>query len=326
MLHGESVSKYEELVRDQARKMIDAWPSGKPFPLFPYTQSLALEVILHAVVYLDDERDRNELRSLIPAILDVGALTELVWIAPWLGRVGPWKRYMETLRRTDDLLFKAIDRRRRDPELERREDILSLLIRSGEDEARDDRWLRDQLMTLILAGHDTTASGLAWTIELLARAPRTLAAARAAAETGDTEYLEAVISEALRLRPVVHHVARTLKKPVTVGPYDLPAGIMVAPAIGLVHGSPRWYPAPEEFRPERFIDGSPAPYTWLPFGGGVRRCPGAAFAIMEMRIALAEMLLRTHLVPASRRPERPRPRHINTIPGRGGRVVLEWRR
>jgi len=178
---------------------------------------------------------------------------------------------------------------------------------------------------LLLAGHETTATTLAWAWHDLARNPGCLAKARAAADSGEDEYLVAVVKEALRLHPVVYEVARRLKEPVEVGGYRLPAGVTVVPAIGLVQADQRNFDAPEEFRPERFLTGQPAPNTWIPFGGGARRCLGAGFAQLEATVVLREVLTRFDLRFDASRPERTKPRNITLIPARGARIAVTSR-
>src|SRR5439155_23194180 len=207
--------------------------------------------------------------------------------------------------RADALGVDEVRRRRADPRLDERGDVLSLLLRAGMD---DEDELRDQLVTLLLAGHETTATGLAWGFERLLRTPDALERTIAAARDGDDAWLDAVVQETLRVRPVIFDVIRKLSRPARIAGVDLPAGVLAAPAIGLVHRSPRLYDAPRAFRPERFLEGAPAPYTWIPFGGGVRRCLGASFAQMEMRVVMGTVLRRTRLRAPSGAPERPRPR------------------
>src|SRR5439155_10756837 len=206
-----------------------------------------------------------------------------------LERVGPWKRYVRMLEVTDRLLYEEIAARRADPS---GEDILSLLVANT---SLSDEQLRDELLTLLVAGHETTATGLAWAFERLTRN-------RAALERvagGDDDYLDAVVKETLRVRPVVADVVRTLQSEADVAGYRLPAGTVVLPAIALVQRDARQYGDDAlAFRPERFLDGSPPPYTWIPFGGGVRRCIGAAFATLEMKVVLREVLSRVELSPA----------------------------
>jgi cytochrome P450 len=184
-----------------------------------------------------------------------------------------------------------------------------------------DQELRDELMTLLGAGHETTATGIAWTFERLLRTPAALE--RLTADLDDDAYLEAVVKESLRVRPVVIDCARLLKEDTTVAGYDLPAGTLVLPAIALLNRHPDLWPDPEEFRPERFLEGQPDPYSWIPFGGGVRRCIGAAFAQQEMKIVIREILRRVRLRAPDPAPEPPRVRHVTIVPARGARVVVE---
>jgi cytochrome P450 len=221
----------------------------------------------------------------------------------------------------DELIYEEIRARRGAIDLEERDDILSMLLlaRHEDGSPMTDDELRDQLMTLLVAGHETTASSLAWAVERLVRNPRVLERARA---DGD-DYLDAVCKETLRLRPILALVLRRLTEPMEIGGRLLPAGANVAPCIYLVHKRPDIYPQPYEFRPERFLERPPGTYTWIPFGGGVRRCLGASFAQFEMRVVLRELLARTELRAAGSRPERPTRRAITLVPERGGEVVVQ---
>jgi cytochrome P450 len=187
-----------------------------------------------------------------------------------------------------------------------------------------DAELRDELLTLLTAGHETTATGLSWAFERLTRTPRVMD--KLLDSLDDDEYVDAVVKETLRIRPVVVDVARKLTRDTEVAGYQLPAGTLVLPAIAAVHAHPGHYPNPAEFRPERFLDGEAAePYTWIPFGGGVRRCIGASFAQVEMRVVMREVLRRVRLRAASERPERPHVQHVTVVPSRGARVVVTER-
>jgi cytochrome P450 len=198
--------------------------------------------------------------------------------------------------------------------LDERTDMLSMLIRSGE---HDREWLHDQVMNLIVAGHETTTTGLSWAVELLGRHPEV----RVKAREGDDAYLDAIVTETLRLRTVLPGMARTLSQPATVGGYTFPAGVTLLGLGVLMHRDPRIYEEPEEFRPERWLEQRPGTYTWLPFGGGRRRCIGAAFAQMEMRVALRAMLDRVDWEAVGGRPERQKNFHISLIPSRGARIL-----
>ena len=239
---------------------------------------------------------------------------------------------MEEVRRrgkaADDLIQAEINDRRARAEGSDRTDILSMLIAARFEDGGEisDEELRDQLITLLLAGHETTATALAWTFDLLLRHPQAHARLRKEIKGGEDEYLRAVIAEALRLRPVVPLAGRRLQSELRVNGYVLPEGTDVTPSIWLAHTHPRVYPDPLEFRPERFLDGAPETYAWIPFGGGVRRCLGAAFAEFEMRIVIREVLLRCDLQPASARAEWIARRNITFSPKKGTRVRLTGRR
>jgi cytochrome P450 family 135 len=221
-----------------------------------------------------------------------------------------------------------IAERRADPSLVERTDVLAMLVRATDEDGRamTDRELRDQLMTLLLAGHDTTATALSWALERLTRHPAILEKAVAAAGSGDDEYLDAVCKETLRIRPVVFDVGRVLQESVELAGYRLPAGVMVAPGIGLVHSDSRVYPDADRFDPDRMVGASLTPTTFLPFGGGNRRCLGATFATVEMRVVLAEILRRVSLEIVAAVGERQLVKHVILVPHRGARVRVQARR
>ncbi len=228
----------------------------------------------------------------------------------------------------DRLLFEEIAERRADPEVSERSDILSLLVAARFDDGSQmsDAELRDQLMTLLLAGHETTATALAWAFDLLLWAPAELSRLRGEIDAGDHAYLDAVIEETLRVRPVVPFVGRQLGAATALGGHLLPAGTVVMPAIYLAHTRRDVYPDPHAFRPERFLGGGPETFSWVPFGGGTRRCIGAAFAQFEMRVVLSAILSRASLAPAADRPERMVRRNLTLSPSGGTPVVLIERR
>ena len=223
----------------------------------------------------------------------------------------------------DRLLYAEIAERRADPNIADRTDALAMLIQASGD-AMSDKELRDQLITLLVAGHDTTATGLAWALERLTRHPEILAKAVAAAEAGDAgdEYLDAIGKETLRIRPVVPDVGRILKEPVEVAGYQLPAGVMVVPSITSVHPDPNVYPEPDKFDPDRMVGATLSPTTWFPFGGGNRRCLGAGFAMVELRIVLREILRRVELSTTTEPGEKTRLKHVIMTPKRGGRITV----
>jgi cytochrome P450 family 135 len=322
--HGEAVKRYAEIIDQIAAREIAGWPEGEPFAVRPSMQRLTLEVILRAVFGIDDPARLERLRDLLTELMDQEpAYLWFRWMRVDLGPRSPYGRFLRLRDRVDAILFDEIARRRRDPATEERVDVLSLLLRArfADGSGLSDGALRDELMTLLLAGHETTATGLAWACERLARHPEVMARAR-----DDEAYLDATIKEVLRVRPVVLDVARVVAAPVRVAGYNLEPGTMAIPAITTVQlGADAW-PDPRAFRPERFLEGSPPPYAWIPFGGGVRRCLGAAFATLEMKVVLQAVLDRTRLEPPPGRGEEvQRIRHVTLVPSRGGEVVVTAR-
>jgi cytochrome P450 len=327
--HGERMRAYERVMREAAEREVDRWPLGTPFPLHPSMQAITLEVILRAVFGVSDAERHEELRAHLLGILAVTQSPRtLGYTSPLLRRVGLYRSTGELVRRTDALLAAEIEERRADPALADREDILSLLVdaRFEDGEPMSDGELRDQLMTLLMAGHETTATALAWSFDLLFRNPEALERARVAAEADEPGYIDAVAEEALRLRPVVPFIGRELGEPKELGGWELNAGTTAFPAIYLTHTREDVYEDPHAFRPERFVDGGPDTYSWVPFGGGTRRCIGAAFAQFEMRVVLATALARADLRPATDRPEPIVRRNVTLAPKNGTPAVLAGRR
>jgi len=320
--HGEAVRGYGEVIEQIAADSVATWPVGRPFSVHQKMNDISLEVILRIVFGVTDEARVGELRPLLQELVQIGPTVFIGWFFPRLQKFGPWRRYEQVKTRIDELLFAEISDRRRAPDLAERKDVLSKLIVAAPEQS--DRELRDHLITLLLAGHETTASTLAWTFHDLARRPELLGKVQRAADAGDDAYLDATVKESMRLRPVIANAARRLAKPVRVAGYDLPAGITVFPSIILVHQTPSLYPAPDAFRPERFLGTNPPPATWIPFGGGVRRCLGAALAMVEAQAVLKAVLTRVDLAPGGPE-ERPKTRNITSVPGRGARLVITRR-
>jgi cytochrome P450 len=322
--HGGSVARLVPRMESVAAADIEGWPVGRSFATLPHTKAITLEVILQAVIGVTDESRLQPLRRALLELVDIDLLMMAQFVFPSLSRRWPWKRFAATKDRADALLRTEIDRTRSDPDLEERPDVLAMMVRHREADGSSmtTSEIRDQLVTLLLAGHETTATGLAWAFERLTRHPDVLGRATEAARRGDDAYLEAVVTETLRARPVVPDVSRRLVRDYQLGDTLLPAGTFVDPAIALVHRSPRLYDHPERFDPERFVERRPDPSIWLPFGGGNRRCLGAAFAATEMRVVLAQVLRRVDLEPTRARPERARVRHVTLAPHAGGRVTV----
>jgi cytochrome P450 len=324
--HGERMLSYEEIVRDVAEREVASWPSAEPFALHPRMQAVTLEVILSAVFGVTDSERRAQLQERLPLLLgdtsSVGLQLRFM-LSRRFSRGDPMARLNEVVRAVDEPLLEEIAARRNDPDLQQREDILSLLMtaRMEDGNPMSDRELRDQLVTLLLAGHETTATALAWTFDLLLRHPHTLRRLTAEVDAGEEDaYLRAVISESLRLRPVVPLAGRRLTADLDAGDLHLPAGTDVTPAIWLAHTRAQDYPEPYAFRPERFLEDAPSTYSWIPFGGGVRRCLGASFAEFEMRVVLQTILQQRVLTAASTRAERVARRNVTFSP-RNGTVV-----
>ncbi|HEY6780736.1 MAG TPA: cytochrome P450, partial [Thermoleophilaceae bacterium] len=287
---------------------------------------ITLDGILRAVFGVHDGERMDLYREAIPKIADAtGALDFL----PLFNRdLGPWSRagkFRRALAGADRLIYEEIELRRSAGDVEERDDVLSLLLAARHEDGSPmtDVELRDQLMTLITAGHETSATGLSWAFERLLRTPRVLE--RLTADLDDDAYLDAVVKETLRSRPVILDVARLLKHDTEIGGYTLPAGTTVLAAIAAMHARSPAYPDWAEFRPERFLEAESQPYTWIPFGGGVRRCIGAVFAQTEMKIVLREVLRRVRLRADRERPESPRIKHVTVVPSRGARVVVSER-
>ena len=320
--HGEAVTAYGTVVEQIVAEEIARWPLLEAFPLHPRFRAVTLEVILRAVIGVSDPRRMAALREVLPECLQISPTIMAMWAIPGLGRVGPWRRFRAKLAEAKRLLLEEIRDRRLDPRLDEREDVLSRLIAGGRDDLNDDE-LRDQIMTLLVAGHETSSTGLAWTFERLLRHPIALALAR----EGEDAYLDAVVQESLRVRPVLPVVLRQLRAPVNLGGYELPAGITVMPAITLMHENAALFSEPGRFKPERFLDGGEGgTYAWIPFGGGRRRCLGAAFASFEMRVVVKKILQSTELRPDVPADEAVRNHHITLVPGRGARVIRTgWR-
>jgi len=324
--HGARMQGYERTMTEIAEREIESWPVGTPYELRPRMQAITLDIILRTVFGVGEGEKLVELRDALRDFLDLTTdprlLLPVLLVGPHRVRnLGPFRRRIE---RVDRLIHREIAERRGAEDLEQRDDILSLLVgaRHEDGSPMSDAEMRDELLTLLVAGHETTATSLAWAVERLTRHPEKLARLRQEVEAGSEEYLTATIQETLRLRPVISIVIRRLTEPVEIGGYELPAGVSVTPSIYLVHRNPEIYPEPDAFKPERFLDNPPGTYTWIPFGGGVRRCLGAAFAQFEMTVVLRELVRRREIRPADPKPERVFRRAITETPRHNARVVL----
>jgi cytochrome P450 family 135 len=327
--HGQRMRAYEAVMERAADQTIDSWPVGEEFQLLPSMQALTLEVIMSAVFGVEEGPRREELKRRIRAMLDPvsGRFSILVFALSGgrLGDRGAMGRFQERRRALDELIFDEIAERRRAPDLEEREDVFSTLVlaRDEDGQSMTDQELRDELVTLLVAGHETTATGLAWTFDLLFHDQRVLAKLRESVAAEDDPYLDAVIKEVLRIRPVIAGVGRVVReRPFELGGYVIPPGVEINPSIAVIHRRPDRYPEPFDFRPERFLaDDAPDTYTWIPFGGGSRRCLGASFALFEMRVVVRRVLERAALEPISPKPDRAERRGVTLVPKRGVRVA-----
>ncbi len=318
----DAVAAQVDLIAQIAADNIAGWPRDRSFAAAPKMSEITLEVILRTVIGTTDPARLAALRVVLPRVLRIGPWQSLAVMKPELLQTWPWRRLRRAIAEADRLLYAEIADHRADPHLAERTDALSMLVRASDEDGREmtDRELRDQLITLLLAGHDTTATGLAWALERLSRYPAVLERAVRAAEDGDDDYLDAVAKETLRNRPVVFDVGRILTEPVELAGHRLPAGVMVVPGLVAVHADPQLYPNPERFDPDRMLDATLSPSSYFPFGGGNRRCLGATFAMVEFRVVLREILRRVDLHTTSELGEKPRLKHVIFVPGRGARV------
>ena len=326
--HGERMRAYGEAMTEIAERHVERWPVGEPFAVHPTMQAITLEIILRTVFGVEDPARIAQMGKPLQRLLNStdhpARLLALQFTSSQGARPrSPWGRIYSLMAPADAMVYEEIRAHREDPHSDERDDILSLLMSARDEDGNGltDRELRDELMTLLVAGHETTATALAWTLERLVRTPRVLERLQAEQQDGGTEYLEATVKETLRLRPVLPGVIRRLQRPLEIGGMQLPAGVHIAPSIYLIHRRPDIYPEPEEYRPERFLgEQVPSTYEWLPFGGGIRRCLGASFALYEMQVVLGTILRRATLETTTAKPEKVRRRFVTFTPGEGGRV------
>jgi cytochrome P450 len=329
--HGEAVQRYVEMIADVARQEIDHWPLGEPFALAPRMQAVTLEVIMRGVFGVgvasdttaSERRMRQALRRMLAASMSPLYMLVELRNARHLEPKGVLAAVMAMV---DRQMHAVIRERRTAAGHERRGDVLSLLLaaRDEQGEPLTDDELRDELMSLVLAGHETTANSLAWIFERLLRTPPVYTRLRERVRGGDRssaqEYVEATIHEGMRNRPVIPMIARMAMRPWRLGDYTVPARTPVGVSIVALHHRPDVYPDPHAFEPERFVGVKPGTYTWIPFGGGIRRCLGASLAMAEQRVVLEAIARRTDLMAPDPAPEPPRMRNVTMIP-RGGCLV-----
>ncbi len=327
---GASLRGYRELIAAIADEEVPGWRPGRT-RLAEHTQAITLEIILRVVFGVTDPVRLAKMRTLVVGITDANVVVMAGSLSPFATRyLWPWKTFKRTLDGLDELLYAEIRECREAPDLAARTDVLARMVRAGDDaDGLSDVEIRDELVTLLLAGHETTSNGLAWTLHELMRAPVELARAVAAADRQDKEgdeFLEACFKEGLRLRPVIGGVARRLTEPAEIAGYQLPAGVVVSPSIDLVQHDHALHADPGVFRPDRCLDGSLTTSNWLPFGGGVRRCIGAGFSMLESVEILRKVLQTWELAPVAEKPEATKTRHITLVPAKGARAILSRRR
>jgi cytochrome P450 len=325
-LHGKRMEGYEATMREIAAREIESWPTGVPYKLRPRMQAMTLEIIIETVFGVRGGERLDPLRQALRSFLDM--LTDPRFLVPMLAigpdRIRAFPPFRRRVDRVAELIGAEVDERRVAEDLEERDDILSLLVAARHEDGSpmSDAEIHDELLTLLVAGHETTATALSWAVERLIRHPDKLGRLRDEVAAGEDAYLTATIQETLRLRPVIVAVLRRLTEEIELGGYRLPAGVTVVPSIHLIHRDPTIYPEPDRFRPERFLETPPGTYTWIPFGGGVRRCIGASFAQQEMAIVLRELVARRTIRPTDPTAERPFRRAITETPRHNTEVVL----
>ena len=332
--HGEAVQRYTEMIAEAADREIDSWPTGRPFALAPRMQAITLDVIMAGIFGIEGAPAKGTpehgLRTAISRVVDASTrpgsqLAELVNLGSDEA-VGPTRLFVSYL---DRHLFAAIGARREAGHAGRT-DIMSVLLdaETEDGERLTDQELRDELLTLVLAGHETTANSLAWGFERLLRHPAAYERIRDVARSDEDPdgYLEATIHEAMRARPVIPIIGRRVTRRWQLGEYTVPPGAAVLMSILLLHHRADVYPDPFAFLPERFVGRKPGTYTWIPFGGGIRRCLGAALAMAEQRVVLRAIARRTDLEAPDPHPERARHRNVTMIPAAGTQVVMTARR
>lgn len=322
--HGERMLKYTSITAQAAERSMSDWPVDEPFALRPRMAGITMEVVMRAVFGVEDGARRQELSDAVANLIETDLAGTLALTFPRLRRdFGPiraWSKLQHNKEIADRLVNEEIRSRRAASDLAEREDILSMLLQTE----LSDNEIHDKLIEMLIAGHETTATALSWAFDLILHHPDVLTRLQDELAAGDDSYLEAVVHEVLRLRPVVATAQRVVREPVEIGPYTIDPGVTLFCSIWMVNRRPDLYEAPLAFRPERFLDRRPSTYEWIPFGGGVRRCIGANFAPMEMRTVIKHVLTHTTLEPASPELEEPRNKVVLLAP-KNGTIVIQRR-
>jgi cytochrome P450 len=331
--HGEAVQRYMQMIEEVAQRELETWQVGKPFALAPRMSAITLDVIMAGIFGIGSSPAKGTIeyrmretirRMLVASTHPIYQLVELQNATS----TEPTGVLKAVLRIVDRQMFAVIASRRAEGSATERHDVLSMLLEARDEDGQPltDQELRDELMTLVLAGHETTANSLAWTFERLVRTPEAYDRLRGLVREGADEaddYIEATVYEGMRIRPVIPFIVRMVKRPWRLGDYVVPARTPVGVSIVSVHHREDVYPEPFAFRPERFLAQKPGTYTWIPFGGGIRRCLGAALAMAEQKVVMRAIAERVDLAAAKPRSERSQQRNVTMIPRRGGRVVVE---
>jgi cytochrome P450 len=329
--HGERLNGYSDMTVEATRNAIEQWPVGKPFSLWPHMRLITLEIISRAVFGDAEPERRKHVQGLLGSWLDRLGEPRMMAVLVFRGAkaLERHRRVRAVVEPVNQAVIEEVSRRRDAPDLDQRDDILSMLMQAHYEDGSQptDEDLHDEVKTLLVAGHETTAAALAWTFEHLMRDEQALARVREEALAGeDDAYLDAVIKETLRLHPVIPSSVRRLVAPMELGGHTLPAGTSLFVSLHLIHQRDEIYPEPQKFRPERFLEQAPGTYTWVPFGGGRRRCIGGAFSPFEMKKVIKTVLAETELRPASRKPEHTIRHSITLVPSKGASVVMSERR
>jgi cytochrome P450 len=326
--HGKSMKNYESIIEEETLRETAGWPEGQPVATLPSMMRVTLNAILRAV-FGADGAELDELRRLIPPWVTLGSrLAALPKPKRTYGRFSPWGRLAEWRRQYDTVIDKLIAAERADPNFEERTDVLALMLRSTYDDgsimSRKD--IGDELLTLLAAGHETTAATLGWAFERITRHPDLLAALVEEADNGGNELRQATILEVQRARTVIDFAARRVYPPVfQLGEWTIPRGHSMLVSISQIHDDPDVFPDPERFDPQRYIGSKPSSFAWIPFGGGTRRCVGAAFANMEMEVVLRTVLRHFTIETTAAPGEQWHCRGVAYTPKDGGRVVVRRR-
>jgi cytochrome P450 family 135 len=326
VFHGESLKRFRSEMDHAVEDEIATWPVGRPFAALPGIHRISTQVVMRAIFGVGDDERSEALREVLHRFLEL-CRTPAVFLPALRREVRgrtPWGRLLASIDELDEILFAEIRRRRMTADLDPRPDLLSRMVavRDEDGEGLTDGEIRDELVTLLVAGHETTSGALAFAVEQIVHHPEVLDRLEIAIQRGDERYLDAVIKESLRRRPVLPIVGRKLTARARLGDYVLPEGTVLMPCVYLLHHEHDLYPYPDEFRPERFLDDGAGTYTWIPFGGGIRRCVGAAFATLEMKAVLRTVFGRLS-VRAAGTPEAPVRRSVSLAPRRGAEIVVE---